>query len=415
MIGPVSSLERTAFWLMAACLALTQIKLLAAQVLFGVVALIWLTLVVRERQMRVPAFFWPLVAYGALTFVSAAIADRNASPSTEFDPWTSLKDCKQLVLFLMVPVVARLARGDRAMTALNVIIAVGAAGAIVGVIQYAMGAVDLNNRPDGTLSHYMTYGGVLMLTLSAAVARLLFYPAELIWPAIAVPALSVALFATQARNAWIGAGGAITVLLAMRRLRLVLIMPVLLAIFLVVAPASLRNRMLSIFDPNDLSSRDRFAMLEMGRRIVRDHPVVGVGPDRVRVVYPQYRPANAVNPTNPHLHNVPVHIAAERGLPALAVWMIFIAVAALDLFRQLRDGPAKPIAGAGLAAIVAMLGAGMFEYNFGDSEFLMLFLGLITLPFAARMTRRGSDEPDAPVAVPANRPPRPSELKAHAE
>ena len=30
-----------------------------------------------------------------------------------------------------------------------------------------------------------------------------------------------------------------------------------------------------------------------------------------------------------------------------------------------------------------MLAAGLFEYNFGDSEFLMLFLVLITLPFAA--------------------------------
>ena len=26
---------------------------------------------------------------------------------------------------------------------------------------------------------------------------------------------------------------------------------------------------------------------------------------------------------------------------------------------------------------------GMFEYNFGDSEFLMLFLVLVTLPYAA--------------------------------
>ena len=33
-----------------------------------------------------------------------------------------------------------------------------------------------------------------------------------------------------------------------------------------------------------------------------------------------------------------------------------------------------------------MLGAGMFEHNFGDSEFLMLFLVLVTLPFA--VTRR---------------------------
>ena len=30
-----------------------------------------------------------------------------------------------------------------------------------------------------------------------------------------------------------------------------------------------------------------------------------------------------------------------------------------------------------------MIAAGMFEYNFGDSEFLMLFLVLVTLPYAA--------------------------------
>jgi O-antigen ligase len=80
-----------------------------------------------------------------------------------------------------------------------------------------------------------------------------------------------------------------------------------------------------------------------------------------------------------------VQIAAERGLPALAVWLWFIVVATRDLWRQLRSGPAKALAGAGLAAVVSMIVAGFFEYNFGDSEFLMLFLGLITLPFAARL------------------------------
>jgi hypothetical protein len=33
-----------------------------------------------------------------------------------------------------------------------------------------------------------------------------------------------------------------------------------------------------------------------------------------------------------------------------------------------------------------MLSAGLFEYNFGDSEFLMLFLVLITLPYAVDRT-----------------------------
>ena len=45
------------------------------------------------------------------------------------------------------------------------------------------------------------------------------------------------------------------------------------------------------------------------------------------------------------------------------------------------------LAATGLAAVTAMLAAGMFEYNFGDSEFLMLFLILVTLPFAAARTK----------------------------
>ena len=36
-----------------------------------------------------------------------------------------------------------------------------------------------------------------------------------------------------------------------------------------------------------------------------------------------------------------------------------------------------------------MLAAGLFEYSFGDSEFLMLFLLLITLPFT-----RAAQPPD---------------------
>jgi hypothetical protein len=49
-----------------------------------------------------------------------------------------------------------------------------------------------------------------------------------------------------------------------------------------------------------------------------------------------------------------------------------------------------------LAATAAMLSAGHFEYNFGDYEFLMLFLVLITHPFAA--VRGSGSEHSEPVA-----------------
>jgi len=83
------------------------------------------------------------------------------------------------------------------------------------------------------------------------------------------------------------------------------------------------------------------------------------------------------------LHNVPLQIAAERGLPALAAWLWFVGVVAAGLFRQFRQRRDSVLAATGLAAVAAMLAAGLFEYNFGDSEFLMLFLVLVTLPFAA--------------------------------
>ena len=128
-------------------------------------------------------------------------------------------------------------------------------------------------------------------------------------------------------------------------------------------------------------------MLRMGKHMVQDHPLMGVGPEMVERVYPQYRDPMAVKETNPHLHNNPVQIAAERGLPALAAWLWFVIAAMWGLWRQLRAGTAKALSAAGLAAMIAMLVAGQFEYNFGDSEFLMLLLGLITLPWAAARTR----------------------------
>jgi O-antigen ligase len=143
------------------------------------------------------------------------------------------------------------------------------------------------------------------------------------------------------------------------------------------------DRVYSMFDLKDPSNRDRLAMMQAGTAMVKDHPLTGVGPDMVTVLYPQYRVASAVNEHAPHLHNVPMQIAAERGLPALGLWFWFIGVTAWDLVRRMRTSADPSIAAAGLAALVSMCAAGMFEYNFGDSEFLILLLVLVTLPFAA--------------------------------
>ena len=94
-------------------------------------------------------------------------------------------------------------------------------------------------------------------------------------------------------------------------------------------------------------------------------------------------PNGAVQQTNQHLHNVPMQIAAERGIPALGVFIWFVISLGRSLLAMFRSGQERVLAATAFASLIAMLAAGMFEYNFGDSEFLMLFLVLMTLPYAA--------------------------------
>jgi O-antigen ligase len=198
-----------------------------------------------------------------------------------------------------------------------------------------------------------------------------------------LPALLVALALTMSRNAWVGACAGIGLLFLLRDFRLVGLLPVVAALFLAFAPTPLSDRLYSTFSLTDPSNRDRVAMMKSGLHIIKDHPFTGVGPDAVRLVYPHYRDPNAAKQLNSHLHNVPLQIAAERGLPALLIWLWFIFVLMRDFFLRSRASSVRWLYSAGLAGVVAMLAAGMFEYNFGDSEFLMLFLLLVTLPYAA--------------------------------
>jgi O-antigen ligase len=375
-VPPRDRLEHVGLLALAGIVAAMQLSIAAAQILLGLAALTWVISHVRRgERVEAPAFFWPLVAYAALTLLSAGFS---------LDPRVSFTDCKQLVLLLLVPLVYDLARGARAKGLLSILLTVGAASALVGILQYGVLNYDnLGRRPQGTLSHWMTYSGTLMLVICATVARLLYSSSGRLWAAFIMPALLVGLILTFTRSAWVGVAVGVGVLLLRKDFRLMALLPIVIAAMVALAPAALTDRVYSMFDLNDPTNRDRVAMLQAGAAIVRDHPLTGVGPDQVERVYPAYRPPEAVNPTNPHLHNVPMQIAAERGLPALGAWLWFVASATTGLLALLRRTRNRSLAAAGLGAMAAMLSAGLFEYNFGDSEFQMVLLLLLTLPFAA--------------------------------
>ncbi len=368
-------LESAALAAFLAFVAALQLSIAATQILLTLTLLLWVAvMIVRHERPDAPAMFWPLVAYAGVTLVAVVFS---------FDPSTSFVDSKQLVLFVIVPVVYRWARGASARTVSNVVVSVGAIVAVIGIVQYGILEFDaVGRQARGTMGQVMTYSGMLMLVIAHTAARLLFDQRDRTWPALVLPALLVALALTYTRNAWVGAWVAVGLLMLLKDLRLLFILPIVAALFVVAAPPQLTDRLYSIFDMENSSNRDRFALARTGGRMVRAHPLTGVGPNVVKDVYAEYGDVSAVGGSTVHLHKVPVQIAAERGLPALAIWVWFIVMVVRDLLQKLRASPHRALAAGGLAAVAGMLAAGMFEYNFGDSEFLMLFLVLITLPFA---------------------------------
>jgi len=360
-----------------------QFSIAGAQILLTITIACWLgLLIVRRERFEAPSFFWPLAIYAAATLVSDAFS---------FDPRTSFISSKQLLIFLLVPLTYRLATAQRASTLMTVVLSCAAISAVVGVVQYGILHYDvLQQRPQGTLGHYMTYSGLLMIVLSIAVARVLFGKGGRLWALLVIPALGVAIALTLTRGAWVGVCVAAALLFALKDFRLFAIGPIVAAIFFAVAPGLVMQRFNSIFDKKDPSAMDRVAMLHVGERMIQAHPLTGVGKNMVQPLYEQYRGPDAVNKINPHLHNNFLQIAAERGLPALGIWIWFIVALARDLWTRFRSGEHRFLAAAGLATVAALLTGGLFEYNFGDSEVLMLFLIVSTLPAAAARTVGGS-------------------------
>ena len=369
-------LERTAFLTLLGFVATLQLSIAVAQILLAITGLLWGILYFIQRDVnKLPPWFIPLALYALATLGSAAFS---------LNPVASFMDSKQLLLFLIVPIVCRLARGERALTVTTIIISIGAASAIVGIVQYGILEYDhLGRRPQGALTHYMTYSGLLMVVSVVATARVLFHAKDRTWSALVMPALLVALALTLTRSAWVGTCVGLSLLLVLKDFRLLAALPVLAALFFGLAPPQVTDRLYSTFDLQDPTNRDRLAMARTGVRMIQDYPLTGVGPNMVQEVYADYRDANAVQSTNPHLHNVPMQIAAERGLPALALWLWFVLSVVVSSFRRLQTTTYKSLPAGGLAALAAMLAAGLFEYNFGDSEFLMMLLVIITLPYAA--------------------------------
>jgi len=147
----------------------------------------------------------------------------------------------------------------------------------------------------------------------------------------------------------------------------------------------------SSFDVHQSSNLDRIRMLQAGVEIIKDYPLLGVGPANIKEVYPLYRKPDAPRFRIPHLHNNLVQLWAERGILALAAYVLLIALFLRECARA-WNGPESRFAEVGVAVTVGLVAAGMFEFNFGDTEVFWIFLDICALVIAFTERPRQSNE-----------------------
>ena len=128
---------------------------------------------------------------------------------------------------------------------------------------------------------------------------------------------------------------------------------------------------------NDDSTSRRLGYMQAGLKMIPRHPLLGVGMDSHKVYWRRWGfPGDYIT----HTHSTPIQLAMDRGLPALACYLWFLLAAWLMIRRQYQtarendDLWGEAMATGAQGAILGFLFSGLTNYNFGDSETLMLFL-----------------------------------------
>ena len=259
-------------------------------------------------------------------------------------------------------------------------------------------------RPSGRM-FYMTYGGVMMLLITFALAVLIKAPLRLKWR-LALGALTVVmtagLAASLVRSAWVGLAVAIFVIAVVADRRLLWAFPAVVAVAVLIAPRPILHRAESILHAATGQTEGegppefRVDIWRTTLRIARDYPLTGVGLHNTIELYDHYKDADAIESRVPHAHNNYIQLIVERGVVGFAAFAYFIYVLCalfLRTYRRARAPATRVLALAGIGAMAGFLVAGFFEYTFGDYEIMAVIYALAAVVTVAARAEAGEGPP----------------------
>lgn len=397
MVPPSDKQDRILLWVAVTAAALIHVSIAASQILLGLG--IGLMLVFR-RKLEFPRIWLPLLVFFVLTFVSLLHS---------VDPWGGRAQIRKFYVFLLIPLLYGVF--SRQFSKLWYLAAgwglTATASGVWGLVQFIekyhhcqvtgedFYTAYVAARITGFESHWMTFGALQLSVLLFLLAQLLFSDKLLPkWSYASILVLGSAICLGWTRSIWLATIPSTIYLLWFWRPKMVWIIPVLVALVVAFAPGDTQERLLSLVNPHgDTDSNEhRIVTFTTGLEMIKAHPLLGLGPEQIGKQFQSYVPASIPRPLPTgyygHLHNIYLQYAAERGIAAMLVMMWFIGTLLWDSFSALRKLPrdrsqARFVLHAVIAITIAILVEGLFEFNLGDSEVLMMFVSVVGLAYAA--------------------------------
>jgi O-antigen ligase len=240
------------------------------------------------------------------------------------------------------------------------------------------------------------YGRFLVVAILASLVLVLFRPGRVAWAAALVAAVTwVGLVPSFSQSSFVALGAGIVVGLAVFWRRHAVIPLAVAAVVLCVVVLGVPQARHRVFGDQGLShaTSGRSKLVSNGIRLARDNPIAGVGTGGFRRAYADLTGLQGKQPKAAASHDTPITVAAETGLPGLALFGWLVAVALVLPFRRapLATATGHARVAFGLALVAIVVHSLFYNALFEDP----LFWGLLALAAVAARQPGPEQEPAA--------------------
>jgi O-antigen ligase len=214
------------------------------------------------------------------------------------------------------------------------------------------------------------------------------YPEYRRWtrPALTIHVATILLSLT--RSLWLAAVLVLGLHLIRRRSQWKWAVPLAPALIVLLSFSAVRHRIAETFQPDYYSNTERIEMWKVGWRMIRAHPLTGVGPGRIESLYAGFLlPGEPLPAYHGHLHNNALQLGAEFGVLVLGAALAFVVVLVRDLKGaggRAADRDSAFLCLSALEGGTGFLVMGMLDYTYGHSLGLILLAFTVLSPLAGR-------------------------------